>query len=146
MKDLVDVVTAAWGWTGVVPMAVTKTSPFGHLIIRDAEGVYWYLDPELGTLERIATDDGALALHMADAEVQNIWHAASLVKLARETIGIAEPGRCYALKTPAMLGGGYEPANLCTLPLDELIGFTGDLARQIGNLPEGAQVKVKVVD
>jgi hypothetical protein len=38
------------------------------------------------------------------------------------------------------LGGAYDSDNLGTLTLKELIAFSGDVAKQIKDLPDGAQV------
>jgi hypothetical protein len=70
---------------------------------------------------------------------------ARLVELARQKLGPLPQGRCYCLKLPAILGGSYEATNLGTISLDELISFSGDMAEQIKDVPDGGPVDIKVV-
>lgn len=144
--DLVDAVRDSWGWTGIDAAAVTAVSPFGHLIVQDAAGAFWYLDPELRSLDRIADDEPALFAHMGDPEVRQIWEALALVEAAYDRLGAPEPGRCYSLKTHALLEGDYSHENLCTVPIVELIRFTGDFERQTRHLPDGSAVQLKIVE
>jgi hypothetical protein len=63
-----------------------------------------------------------------------------LVQLAEHHLGPLSEGRCYCLKLPAVLGGTYEPTNLGTNSVRELLAFAGDIAQQIKDLPDGAQI------
>ena len=144
--DLVNAVRDGWGWTGIDAAAVTAVSAFGHLIVQDRQGGYWYLDPELRTLERIAGDEAALFAHMRDDDVREIWEAHALVEAAHDRLGPPGPGQCYSLKTMALLQGDYAHHNLCTISIAELIRFTGDFERQTQHLPEGSTVQLKVVE
>jgi len=69
-----------------------------------------------------------------------------LVKEAEKHLGTLTEGRKYCLVTPGILGGAYDISNIKTASLIELIRFSGDLANQIKNLPDGAQIQLKVVD
>jgi len=144
--ELLGAVREGWGWTGIDAAAVTAVSPFGHLIVRDAQGAFWYLDPELRSLDRVASDEPSLFAYLRDAEVQEIWEAMALVDAARVRLGAPEAGRCYSLKTHALLQGDYSHDNLCTIPIAELIRFTGDFEQQTRHLPEGSAVQLKVVE
>ena len=146
MSDLVEAVRSGWGWTGIVPEAIGAVSPFGHLIIRDVTGDFWYLDPELRALERIGRTEAELFAHMNKQDVREVWQALALVDAARERLGEPGEGRCYSLKTMALLQGDYAHDNLCTIPVAELIAFTGDFERQTHHLPRGSKIQLKVVD
>ena len=67
---------------------------------------------------------------------------------AHATTNLGKPGkdRCFCLKVPAILGGEYAIANIGVIDLDELISFSGDAASQIKDLPDGAQIRLKLVD
>ena len=66
---------------------------------------------------------------------------ATLVEAAQAAHGPQEPGRCFCLKIPAVLGGSYSADNIGTIGLGELLSFTGVVARQIKDLPDGAPVQ-----
>jgi hypothetical protein len=70
----------------------------------------------------------------------------ALVEAARSKLGPLRPGYKYGLKTPAPPGGRYEVDNFAQLPLRELVSFSGDVARQIDGLPDGAKVQFRVFD
>jgi hypothetical protein len=50
------------------------------------------------------------------------------------------------LALPGVLGGEYDISNIRTVPQIEQIRFTGDIRRQIEELPDGAQIKLKVIE
>ena len=143
---LVEIVARDWVWTGIQPEAVIAISAMGHLIVRDRHGAFWYLDPELVTLERVAADETGLFVHMKRPEIREVWESLALAEAAREQLGEPGQGRCYALKVPALLGGDYRPENLCTLPIAELVSFAGSLGLQTSDLPDGQQVVLNVVE
>ena len=69
-----------------------------------------------------------------------------LVQQAREHLGPLAPGFKYCLRIPGTLGGEYGGDNLATISLAGLVSASGDMARQIEGLPDGAQVTLSVVD
>lgn len=147
MRDaLVDVVREAWGWTGADAVEVVAINPFGHLIVREGDGGFRYLDPELHTFDRIANDRPGLERWAADEEVREIWAAARLVEQAHERLGEPAPGSCYTLAPAALVAGDYAAENMVTLPIVELIRFSAAVERQAGHLPAGATVLMKVVE
>lgn len=147
MSDpLIEAVRYGWGWTGIEPAAVTATSPFGHAIVRDIEGAFWYLDVELRTLERISADESGLFAHMNDPEVREVWEAQIPLARARELIGEPAPGRCYSRAILSLLKGNFDKDDFWHPPIAELIGAMGDVERQIQSLPEGSPIQIKVVE
>lgn len=54
--------------------------------------------------------------------------------------------RKYCLKVPSFLGGEYGGDNLAIAPLIEIIGISGDIAKQTAGLPDCATIKLQVVD
>lgn len=71
---------------------------------------------------------------------------AALVSQANDQCGPLSEGMKYCLKIPGVLGGAYGGDNLATAPQVELVRFSGDIARQIEELPDGAQIKLQVVE
>jgi len=69
-----------------------------------------------------------------------------LVGIATAALGAPSAERCFCLKTPGLLGGEYAITNVGLITIAELIAFSGDVASQIRDLPDGTKVKFKVVD
>jgi hypothetical protein len=140
---LAKIVDQDWNWTGICAAAVTAVSPMGHLIVRDEAGTFWYLDPEMVTLEQVAADETGLFAYMNQPKRREVWESMALVEAAHQRFGDPGEGRCYALKVPALLGGEYVLENLCTISIAELISFTGSLGLQTRDLPDGHKVVIK---
>jgi hypothetical protein len=145
-NELIDAISDGWGWTGLCAADVVATSPFGHLVIRDEDGRFWYLDPELREIDRIADTEEQLFTHMNKAEVKQVWLAENLVAEARDRLGAPPPGCCYSLTPHALLAGDYSPENLWIVPIVELVRFTGSVEQQTRHLPEGTKFELKVTE
>jgi len=144
--ELISVVKEAWGWTGLEPDRIVGDNDFGNLMIKDRSGVYWLLCPEDLSCEVIARSRAELDQLSQDREFLRDWYMRDLVAAARDRLGPLRPGFKYCLRIPGVLGGEYGGDNLGTISLSELISASGYIAQQIEDLPDGAQVKLSVVD
>lgn len=131
----VDEINDAWGWVGLNAVEVLGENAFGNLIIRDADGMYWRLSPQNLCCEPVAEDRAALDALSYNQEFLNDWYMPEQVSLAESTLGPLAAGRKYCLKIPSALGGEYGSDNLATVPLSELIRFSGEGAQQFEGLP-----------
>ena len=131
----VDDINEAWGWVGLSAVEVLGANAFGNLIIRDADGSYWRLCPQDLCCEPVAEDRAALDALSYNQDFLNDWYMPELVDLAESTLGPLTEDRKYCLKIPSALGGHYGRDNLATVPLSELIRFSGEGAQQFEGLP-----------
>ena len=136
----------AWGWVGLEPVEVVAVNAFGNLLIRDNGGQIWRLCPEDLSCRVVADSEQAYASLLKDEEFTVDWEMGKLVSIAKAKLGSLKEGYRYCLKLPAILGGDYVESNLGVVPLPQLIRFSGDMAKQIKDLPDGTQVRLKVVD
>jgi hypothetical protein len=143
--SVLEALKAGWGWTEIEFAEVQHVSPMGHLLLSDADGCFHYLDPELQTIEALGNEEAARA-HFAMDETKKVWQAASLVEAARERLGECPEGSVYSLTPLALLAGDYSPDNLWIISLEELIRFTGDVARQTKDLPDGTEYRIEIGD
>ena len=144
--NIVDEIQESWGWVGIEPLEVVGENDFGNLMIKDVKGKYWRLCPEELSCKIVALNRTELDALSTDQEFLADWYMGALVEAAKDKLGPLEEGRKYYMVTPGVLGGEYGISNIKTLPLVELIRLSGDLGKQIKDLPDGAQVKLKVVD
>lgn len=144
--SLVEEIRQSWGWVGIEPVEVVGENDFGNLIVKDVDGKFWRLCPEDCYCEVIAANRADLDQLSTDQEFLHDWYMKALVSLASEKLGPLADGRKYCLTIPGILGGAYGGDNLATAPQVELVRFSGDIARQIKDLPPGSQIKLKVVD
>jgi hypothetical protein len=144
--DIVEEIKESWAWVGIEPIEVVGENDFGNLMIKDVEGKYWRLCPEDLSCKVVAQNRAELDALSTNQEFLADWYMEALVEAARDKLGPLEEGRKYYLVIPGVLGGEYGISNIKTLPLVELIRLSGDIGKQIKDLPDGAQVKLKVVD
>jgi hypothetical protein len=142
---MLDTIRKAWGWTGLDPAEVVATNAFGNVIVRATDGTYWRICPEEWSCEQVARSAKEFADLCCEEGFRTDWEMTRLVELARQQFGPLPEGRCYCLKLAAVIGGKYDAANLGTISLDELISFSGDMAEQIKDVPDGGQVEIKLV-
>jgi hypothetical protein len=143
---MIEEIKEAWGWIGIEPREIVGENAFGNLLIKDINGKYWRLCPEDVYCEVVANTDAEFEKLNKDEEFLLDWNMENLVNEARERLGSLNEGRKYCLKIPGILGGEYGGDNLATISFNELISFSGDLAKQIKDLPNGAQIQFKFVD
>ena len=142
---MLDTIRKAWGWVGLNPIDVVATNAFGNVIVRATDGAYWRICPEEWSCEQVARNEEEYAALSRNDEFRTDWEMACLVELARAKLGPVPDGRCYCLKQPAVIGGSYAAENLGTISMDELIAFSGDMAEQVKDVPDGGQVRIEVV-
>ncbi|MEH6462155.1 T6SS immunity protein Tdi1 domain-containing protein [Chitinimonas sp. JJ19] len=142
--SILSAVEEAWGWTGIRPMELVGENAFGNLMLRDEGGCYWRLCPEDAYCEIVAANATELAALQLDQDFLHDWYMQALVNEARSLLGELDNGQKYCLKIPGVLGGLYDRTNLGTVPLLELIRFSGLLAYQIKDLPDGSTVNLTI--
>jgi len=144
--SIIQEIRDSWGWVGIEPLSVVGENDFGNLMIEDVEGKFWRLCPEDVYCEVVASDRGDLDRLSQDQDFLEDWYMQALVEQARKGLGELAEGKKYRLVIPGALGGEYGISNIKTAPLVELVRFSGDLAKQIKDLPDGAEIQLRVVD
>jgi hypothetical protein len=142
---MLQTIHKAWGWIGLDPAEILATNAFGNVIVRATDGSYWRVCPEGWSCEQVARNVDEFAAVSRDEEFRIDWDMEHLVDLARRKLGPLSEGWCYCLKLPAVIGGSYEAGNLGTNTLDELIRFSGDMAKQIKDVPDGGYIRIGIL-
>lgn len=143
--NILDEVKNAWGWIGIDPVELVTENDFGNLIIKDSKEQFWRLCPEDVYCEVIAKSKEAYNELIQNEEFLDDWFMSAMVEDAKKSLGSLEPPRKYHMVIPGILDGEYGGKNIKTAPLVELIRFSGDLGKQIKDLPDGAEIKLKVM-
>ncbi|MGH1416529.1 MAG: T6SS immunity protein Tdi1 domain-containing protein, partial [Pelagimonas sp.] len=135
-----------WGWTGLKAIEILGRNEFGNFLVLDEKQNYWRICPEELTCEVVAENRQAYLQRVNSEDFQEDWKMSNVVELARKHLGRLKAHRAYYLVIPGVLGGRYDTSNIRTAPLEELIGHSGDLALAIKDLPDGAQIELRVID
>ena len=135
-------IRAAWSWLGADPVHLIATNAFGNVLFTNSDSRIWRLCPEDLSCSVTADNRAELDQLLNDPDFLLQWEMESLVLQAHAALGSPGEARCYCLKLPGPLGGAYEVANIGTISIAELIAFSGYLAKQIADIPDGGQVQI----
>ncbi|CRM65422.1 DUF1851 domain-containing protein [Pseudomonas fluorescens] len=144
--DVIQAIRESWGWVGIDPIEVVGFTGFGNLMIKDGQARYWRLCPETLSCEMIAQTREALDEISKDQAFLRGWYLQPMAEQAEKMLGPLAPGEVYHFVISPVLGGEYDMSNVRCINHVEQIRFCGDLALQIRDLPDGATVRLRVVD
>lgn len=143
--NIIEEVKGAWGWVGINPVEIVAENEFGNLILKDADNKFWRLCPEDVYCKIIASSIYEYNKLIQNDEFLNDWNMTVMVDEAMEMLGALEDGYKYYMVIPGVVNGEYGGDNIKTAPLEKIIRFSGDLGRQIKNLPDGAEIQLKIL-
>jgi gamma-glutamylcyclotransferase (GGCT)/AIG2-like uncharacterized protein YtfP len=137
-----DILRAKWAWALPEPMRVIARNPFGNLLVEAGDGSVWRVCPEDLAASRVAEAAGDLAARWADEEWRGDWAVESWVEAAASRLGPLGPDQCYGFRIWPVLGGEYGPENMAIKSTAEWLAASGDLGRQVKDLPPGTPLRL----
>lgn len=141
---MISTINKSWDWIGVAAKEIVKINDFGNVIFKTENNEYWRICPEELFCIKIAESQFDYEKLLDNAEFLEDWEMTNLVKMANEKVGALKKGEKYCLKIAGVLGGKYQMENIGKITHEEQISFSGDLAKQIKNLPDGTEFKLKI--
>jgi hypothetical protein len=143
MNTLEVAILDGWGWMLSGPIEVLETNNFGNAIFETGDGLIYRIIPEDLTCTEIAQTRNDLQSLQQSPKFIADWEMRRLVAEAEQIHGKLESGECYHLVIPSVLGGAYSCENIRRISMTEWLSASGDIARQIKDLPDGAEVRLK---
>ncbi len=137
-------VNESWNWMGVRATEIIKINDFGNVIFKSTKNEYWRICPEELYCEKIADCQSDYENLVCDLEFSEDWEMTNLVHIAKEAVGELNDGEKYCLKIPSVFGGEYKLENIGKVSQIEQIKISGDLAKQIKDLPDGTKFQFTV--
>lgn len=141
---LIESINKAWGWLGIHAVSLIDENDFGNIIFQSSDGTFWRILPENPECLKIADTEIDFQKLRADNDFIIDWKMEALVSIAELKYGKLEKGRKYCLKIPSFLGGEYTQENIGTVSFIEQIEFSGDVANQIHDLPDGTKFTFEI--
>jgi hypothetical protein len=139
-----DAALVDWRWLiGDEKFAVLVTAA-GDVFLSDFDGAFYWLEAGDGRLTRIgdsADDVGAALIESAENRIN--WFLEPVIDRLRAAGIVLAEGQCYGYTTLPILGGAYEGDNRVPIPVKEHLGLTGHIHKQIKDLPDGTQIRLK---
>ena len=144
--NIISEIIESWGWVGINPTEIVAENEFGNLIIKDADNKFWRLCPEDVYCEVVAESIDDYNKLINDHEFLNDWNMTVMVNEAIKMLGVLKEGYKYYMVIPGILNGEYSGTNIQTAPFVEIISLSGNLGKKIKDLPDGAEVKLEVIN
>lgn len=144
--SIISEIRESWSWVGIEPSEIVRENHFGNLLIKDFQNRIWRLCPEDVYCEIVAESDEELNELLHSPEFKSDWDMKALVGQATQKLGALKDGYKYYLVVPGVLGGEYAASNIKAAPLAEIVRLSGHIGKQIRDLPDGAEIQLKVVD
>src|SRR6185503_15095204 len=134
---------AEWRWlTGGLPRLLAWSSG-GDLFVSNPDGSVAMIDCGAGELAVVARSEAEFRTHMLDERQADEMLQRPVVEAFEAHHGQLAPDQCLGYTKLPILGGEYTVGNRFSLSIAEHASFTGDLHRQIRDLPDGSQVTLK---
>jgi len=135
---------ASWNWLLREPFRPVLFSSLGDVFFEPDSGGIWWLNTGTAELTRVADSVEHLE-GLLNSDLANEWFLPTLVGQLHAAGKVPGPGECYTFVTlPVFREGKYEVDNLNPVPAREHYGLSGSIHKRLRDLPDGAQVRVKV--
>jgi hypothetical protein len=139
--DLLD----EWRWPiGGHPRTIGWSSS-GDLFYRDVEGRVWRLDTGAGETELFAASREEFVDLLRNPDIEGEFLLRAVVEDFANTHGALAAGECLGFTCLPILGGSYSAGNRYPLSVEEHAGVTGNMHRQLRDVPIDTSVQVKIV-
>ncbi|HTL56046.1 MAG TPA: T6SS immunity protein Tdi1 domain-containing protein [Candidatus Limnocylindrales bacterium] len=142
MSDLLKAISEGWSWKVGKPIEVVDTNKFGNAIVKNQAGQYFRIIPEEWECDLLAISAADLENKRKREDFIRDWEMLPLVARAEAAHGPLTEGQVYSLVIPGLLGGKYTEDNIRKTGLLELLSYCGDMAHQMEDVPDGAQIKL----
>jgi len=142
MNALLEAVAEGWSWKLGRPVAIVATNRFGNAIVQNEQGQFFRIMPEEWACELLASSVEGLEQRRKSDDFIRDWEMTALVQRARAFLGPLEEGEVYYLVIPGCLGGKYAEENIRKNSLCEVLAYSGEMARQIDDVPDGGRVTI----
>jgi hypothetical protein len=141
--EAVSVLRSSWRWLLGDDWTPLLFSVWGDVFIARSNEVQW-LNTGIGEVTTVAADEDAFRQALGD-ERTNDWFLPGLVAALNDAGKRPADGECFTYAIyPVFAEGKYEVWNFAPVPAKEHFGVSGDLHRQIADLPDGATVRLSV--
>jgi hypothetical protein len=131
-------------WRSILPESCTVwlMNRFGDLFLIAADGSILQLDVGMGSVEKVADNQGHFADQCEKPENVSDWLMIPLVdELVEAGITLIE-GQCYTYRTLPIVDGDYSVENTTVIDIDRHLTGIGAIQAKVRDLPNGSLVDV----
>lgn len=135
-------ITESWDWLIGNDKTPILVSSIGDIFLEDRKGKCYWLNVGEGIIEKVAEDKTEFKEKLNNNEIVSEWFLVELVaELKKEGLELTEK-KLYGYKKLPVLGGEYEPENFELTDIEVHFELSGQIHKQIKDLPDGTKVKI----
>lgn len=139
----VEKILVEWKWLIGDSLTPILISCIGDLFLIDTnEKIYW-LNTGEGKIEFIAKNRTEFIDKLTNKTLVNEFFMCELVERIFESGILLAQNQLLSYKKLPIIGGEYIVENFYKLTIEEHFSITGEIHRQLSNLQDGTEVKVK---
>jgi hypothetical protein len=136
----------AWSWLLPEHYQPILFSALGDLFYQTPSGEIWWLNTGTAEVSKVAESQSEFQ-RLLKTDMADDWLFPPLIEKLIKAGKALSPGRCFTFVTlPIFREGTYTVENLNPVDAREHFRLTGHIHKEISSLPEGAAVKIKVVE
>lgn len=146
--DIARETAKAWSWLLPEPWEPIVCSMVAGVFLETPIGEVLWLDTGTGLVEQVASNRAQFEETVRSSpDLVDEWFLPPLVERLNEAGKKPLDGECYGFAIlPVFAEGKYDVENMFVVPVREQFVGMADVHRQLGGLPNGTAVQVKVVD
>lgn len=134
--------TESWDWLIGNDKTPILISSIGDIFLEDRNEKCYRLNVGEGIIEKVAEDKTEFKEKLNDNEIVSDWFLVELVaELKKGGMELTE-NKLYGYKKLPVLGGEYEPENFELTDIEVHFELSGQIHKQIKDLPDGTNVKI----
>lgn len=142
----IDDLCECWMWLIPDLKQVLMISKMGDMFVMQKDGCIYWLATDTGNLTKIANDYKEFEQLLLEEDNLDNWFLPLLIEQLNSAGMLLGPNQVYGFKLMPVMGGDYAVDNMEPTDLSVHFTITGQICRQIKNLPDGTKVKIKIVD
>lgn len=140
----VDRLLESWRWLCPQNLTLIDRNAFGDLFLRDDDGTVFRLDVAGGSFSKVAESEDQFFDLAAEPDKRKEWFAEADAKAAAERGLIPGANQCIGFSVPLVFAESGSPDTAYVAHLYDVVGFLGDLHRQIASFPAATKVRLRV--
>ena len=134
----------SWHWLIGNDKTPILISSIGDVFLEDkSEKVYW-LNVGEGIIEKVAENKADFKSKISNNEIVSEWFLVELVAELKKMGLELSKNKLYGYKKLPILGGLYEPQNFELTDIEVHFELSGQIHKQVKNLPKGTKVNIEI--
>lgn len=144
--DKVDVneILSCWQWLLPDILGVAMITCLGDLFLQRKDGAIYWLQTDCGDLTKVAESLEEFNEFLYDEDKLDNWLLPSLVERLIKADKVLKENEVYSYIKPPVIGGEYSIDNILATEMNAHFSFSGQIFKQLKNLPDGTKVSIKL--